>query len=502
MKNETTSASARSSRRSAGLQSALNLVLVIFILAGLNYIGFKYYSHKDLSSSQFYSLSPKTAEVLNKLDAPVHITTIFVNKQRVQYWEQTLDLLKEYQRVGGKKVTLDKVDPVYDMARAKALQDRLHFSGADNLIIFEYKDRSRFVKQDDLLELNPMTQQVGGYKGEQLFTSAIIGLVEGKPSKIYFTAGHGEHSINDSTTATGFGVTAQTLKGENMEIADLNLATRGGVPPDASAVVIAGPTVAFGPTEAEELDKYVAANGKLLILLDPYAPLGLDDLLKKYGLGFSNDMVLYRGMTSTGVQATVPLALIYQGGFAPHPITAKFPEAGYYLQILDARSVTMQIDKSQPAPKVQPLLQTGPDSWGWVHNGALTTADLMTVKDRAFNRAMDIAGPMTISALYDGGTVTDPTTKAAGTGPRLVIVGSAHFLENDSAEAVGTNFFGNALDWMVKKDAVLNIDPKKPMEYGVSLSPMQLRTVTWTAMIFIPGLALALGIFTWFSRRK
>jgi hypothetical protein len=31
---------------------------------------------------------------------------------------------------------------------------------------------------------------------------------------------------------------------------------------------------------------------------------------------------------------------------------------------------------------------------------------------------------------------------------------------------------------------------------------MSERTVTWTALIFVPGLALALGLFTWFSRRK
>ena len=55
MKNESTSA--RASRRSAGRQSALNLVLVIFLLLAANYIGFKYYSHADLSVSQFYTLS-------------------------------------------------------------------------------------------------------------------------------------------------------------------------------------------------------------------------------------------------------------------------------------------------------------------------------------------------------------------------------------------------------------------------------------------------------------
>jgi ABC-type uncharacterized transport system involved in gliding motility auxiliary subunit len=500
MKNETTSA--RTSRRSAGLQSAVNLALVIFILLVVNYLGFKYYAHRDLSASQFYTLSPKTVEVLRKLDAPVHITTILINKERAQYWDQTQNLLEEYQRVGGKNITVEKVDPVYDRARAVALQNRLHFSGTDNLIIFEYKDRSRFVKQDDLVDLNPMTQQVGGYKGEQLFTSAIVGMVEGKPSKVYFTAGHGEHSISDSNTATGYGLLGGSLKGENMEVADLNLAARGDVPADADAVVVAGPSVAFSAPEAQALDKYVAANGKLFVLLDPYSPLGLEGLLKKYDLGFDDDMVLYRLMTSTGTQATLPLALISQNGFSSHPITAKFPEAGYYLQIADARSVNLQVDKSQPVPKVQSLLQTGPDAWGWVDKTPLTSADLMTIKDRSYDRTTDIAGPLTIAALYDGGTVTDPVTKAPVSATRIVIVGSAHFLENDTAEAVGTNFFTNALDWLVKKDAVLDINPKRPMEYGVSLSPMQARTVTWTSLIFIPGLALALGIFTWFSRRK
>jgi ABC-type uncharacterized transport system involved in gliding motility auxiliary subunit len=500
MKNEPTSA--RASRRSAGFQSAVNLVLVIFILLMVNYLGFKWYSHVDLSSSQFYTLSAKTREVLKKLDAPVHITTILINKERAQYWDETENLLKEYQRVGGKNITVEKVDPVYDRARAIALQTQLHFAGTDNLVIFQYKDGSRFIKQDDLIDTNPMTQQVGGYKGEQQFTSAIEGLVEGRPSKIYFTAGHGEHAINDSNTATGYGLIAQSLKGENIEIADLNLAARATVPNDADAVVVAGPSVAFSPTEAQALDKYVAANGKLLVLLDPYSPLGLDDVLKKYGLGFDNDMVLYRGMTSTGAQTTVPLALIFQTGFAQHPITEKFPAAGYYLQMLDARSVNMQVDKSQPVPKVQWLLQTGADTWGWVNKNTLTEADMASITSRTFDKTTDIPGPLTVSAVYDGGTVTDPTSKAPVNGTRIVLVGSAHFLENDAAESVGTNFFTNALDWLVKKNAVLSIEPKRPQEYGVSLSPMSQRTVTWTSLIFIPGLALAAGLFTWFSRRK
>ena len=123
-------------------------------------------------------------------------------------------------------------------------------------------------------------------------------------------------------------------------------------------------------------------------------------------------------------------------------------------------------------------------------------------KIRAFDKTTDIPGPVTIAAEYDGGQITDPNSKATVTATRIVVVGSSRFVQNDTAEAVGINFFTNCIDWLVKKDAVLNISPKKPQEYGITLSPMQGRTVMWTALFFIPGAALAMGIFTWFSRRK
>jgi ABC-type uncharacterized transport system involved in gliding motility auxiliary subunit len=295
-------------------------------------------------------------------------------------------------------------------------------------------------------------------------------------------------------------VVGDSLKNENVEADELNLGEKGDVPTDADAVVIAGPTIAFSPLEVDALDHYLASNGKLLILLDPYVVSGLDKLLSEYGLKFEDDLVLYRAVTASGEQMTLPLAAIYQGGFSSHPITAKFAQANLQLLIQDARSVTLLPDPSgQADPKVQFLLQTDENAWGWTNKEGTVPVD---PKQLTFNKTTDIAGPMTIAAAYDGGEMTDPNTKATVTATRIVAVGCSKFIENDNAEAVGANFFTNSLDWLVKKNAVLDISPKKPQEYGVSLSPMQLRTVVWCALFFIPGAALALGIFTWFSRRK
>ncbi len=495
-----TSSSARSARRSAGLQSVLNLVLVFCILVMVNYLGFKYYAHKDLSASQFYTLSPKTKEVLKKLEAPLHIYT-FLDPKNPAQMEQISTLLKEYQRVGGKNVEVEKIDAAYDYTRATELQKKLHFNGNDYLVIFEYKDQSpHFVKLDELYDLNPMTQQIGAFKGEQLFTSTIQSMEEGKSSKVYFTEGHGEHRLQDSTSLTGYGLIATSLKNENVTAIDLNLAQKGEVPADADAVVIAGPSISFSPIEVETLDKYLANNGKLFVLVDPYVVTGLDDLLKKYGMQYENDLVMFRALTTTGAQLTFPIARIYDVGFSSQPITAKFAQANVQLLIQNARSITILPGADKDNPKTQFLLQTDADSWGYINKSPTNPVDAQQL---TYNKVTDIPGPVTIAAQYDGGSMTDPTTKATVTATRVVAVGSSKFIENDNYDgATAANFFTNCIDWLVKKNAVLEISPKKPQEYGVSMNPISFRTLVWCALFFIPGTALLLGILTWLSRRK
>jgi ABC-type uncharacterized transport system involved in gliding motility auxiliary subunit len=496
----TDSPSARTSRRSAGWHSITKLILAALILVMINYVGFKHYTHKDLSESQFYTLSDETKAVLKKLDSPINAYT-FLDERNAGQAEEITNLLKEYQTAAGKNMIVEKIDPAYDITRAAELQKQLHFDGNDHLVIFTYKDRApRFVKQEDLFDINPMTGQAGAFKGEQQMTAAIIGLVEGKPSKVYFTEGHGEHSVEDSTSAQGYGVVAAMLKNENVEVQNLNIAQKGEIPADADAVVIAGPAITFSPIEAQALDAYLARNGKLLVLLDPYVILGLDDMLKKYGLKYEDDLVLYRGSTTTGAQMTLPLAAIYQGGFSAQAITSKFAQASLQLLIYDTRSITLPpSDPTQPPSKTQFLLQTDADSWGWINKAGTPPAD---PKQLTFNKTTDIAGPVIVAAAYDGGPTTDPVTKATMFATRIVAVGSSKFLENDTADSVGGNFFTNSLDWLVKKDAVLDIAPKKPQQYGISLNPISYRTVVWCAAFFIPGAALLLGVFTWFSRRK
>ena len=488
---------ARSTRRSAGLQSILNLLLIAAIIAMINYVGYRHYYHKDFSASQYYTLAPKTQAVLKKLDTPVTIYT-YITEGTPQS-QQIHNLLQEYQETAGKNLIIEKIDPEYNYDRASALQKELHFDGSDHVIIVSKKDRPpRFVKQEDLFDVNPMTGQIGGFKGEQALTGALLAVIEGKASRIYFTEGHGEHSAQDMQTPRGYGSISALLKTENVEYANLNIAQKGEVPDDADAVVIAGPQIALSQIEVDALAKYLDNNGKLMVLLDPYVVLGIDPLLTRFGLKYEDDIVLTRGMTTAGTVMTVPQVIISQGGFSPHPITKQLAQSGLNLIIYDARSISLPPDPG-PQSKIQFLLQSDPGSWGWFRKGTVAGPD---VQQLTYNKVTDIAGPVTIAAAFDGGMTTDPTTKATKYATRIVAVGASKFIENDKIETVGANVFINAVDWLVKKDAVLDIAAKKPQDYGITLNPISYRTLVWTAGLVIPGVALVLGIMTWLSRRK
>ena len=119
MKSDTPSA--RSSRRSAGIHSIVKLILAAFIVVMINFVGFKHYTHKDLSASQFYTLSPKTVDILKKLDSPVTVYT-FLDEHNPGQLDQITNLLKEYQYAAGKNMIVEKIDPAYDITRAAELQ--------------------------------------------------------------------------------------------------------------------------------------------------------------------------------------------------------------------------------------------------------------------------------------------------------------------------------------------------------------------------------------------
>jgi hypothetical protein len=59
-----------------------------------------------------------------------------------------------------------------------------------------------------------------------------------------------------------------------------------------------------------------------------------------------------------------------------------------------------------------------------------------------------------------------------------------------------------ALDWLIQRDSLLGIPPKKTEQVHLALAKSELRSVYLLALLFLPGLGVLLGVWIYFQRRR
>jgi hypothetical protein len=119
--------------------------------------------------------------------------------------------------------------------------------------------------------------------------------------KVYLTVGHGELNDPDSVAPDLKGKMPERrvsvfrrrftdLQYEIKELGAIDLA-QGGVPTDASIVVVLAPTQALQPAELEALGAYLDRGGRLLMALDPRGQASFGPLEGKLGVGLERGFV-------------------------------------------------------------------------------------------------------------------------------------------------------------------------------------------------------------------
>ncbi|HEY8967412.1 MAG TPA: GldG family protein [Candidatus Methylacidiphilales bacterium] len=485
--------SAKSLRLQLGWNSVLTIVLALAVCIGANYLGYRFYKRHDYSKGATNTLSGKTLQVLSGLQEPVTITTSLLTSEMGGQIEA---LLREYKYRGNGKVKLEFVNPAVNLSRAEELKAKYSLDPAqENVVVFEYKDRHKVVSESELADYapgNPYTGQPGqmtAFKGEAVFTAAILSLVEGKSAKVYFLLGHGERDLADVSNLGGIGGLDVYLKRDNLVTAPLNLADKGSVPDDADALVIPGPRVSLSPAEVQAVTAYLDAKGKVILLQDPKIVSGLEPVAQRYGMVIQDDRV-QAVMKMGGASLLVRTAVA--NDYAAHPAVNAIK--GLNLKMDNARSIALAPAKdasTATASKVTALVRTSAAYWGE------TSPDDSKPQ---FDEGVDIKGPLTLAMVYDGGDVPGDGVKLAGT--RFAIIGSSAFLTNEKLDGTGLDFFQGLLDWMLKKDLAIGIAPKAAQDFGLNVSPLQKSTIISLALFLAPGLAVLGGLGVWFARRR
>jgi ABC-type uncharacterized transport system involved in gliding motility auxiliary subunit len=488
------------------------LVAALFLL--VNYFGWKYHQRFDWTESEIYSLSEKSENVLEAIANDVDVV-VYMEPGDPLY-QPVRELLARYE-AASPRVTVREVDPSRNLAEAQALVDRYAIDSV-NVILFESGENRRLVDSADLAEYDYSGLQFGqgprmtGFKGEQSFTSALVELSGGESPKVLFTTGHGELQLSDFSPA-GLSGLEELLERDSFEVESWASLGQATVPEDTQLVVIAGPTANLLEPELETLASFMADGGRLLVLIDPtlaaaggLVDTGLGAFLSRFGVVLGDDIV---------VDPANPLPFfgadtIYVNSYGSHVITRSLGQTELPTILSLARSVSVESDLE--GFETAELLMTTAEGWGETD---LANLERVQLDDE------DLAGPVSlgvaVSAPAPAGQATsgsaesvDPGSETGGEdeapatlGERLVVIGDATFATNGQLQNVGNlTLISNALNWLVERESLVGIAAKTPESVSLSLSAGQMRRIFWLAVLGLPALVVALGIFVYRRRRS
>lgn len=467
------------------------VLLVAALLAIVNYFGWKYHKRFDWTSSSLYTLSEKSKNVLEGLKRDIEFVVFLPPNDEL--YQPVQEILSQYD-AASQRVAVRYVDPQRNRIEAERLIQQYQIQGY-GVVVASGNDR-RVIQSADLAEMDFSGMQLGqaptlsGFKGEQLFTGAILQLGEGRKPKVIFTTGHGERSL-DNQGAEGLTGIQEILGADNFDVEEWAALGQSTIPPGTDLVVVAGPKSPFLRPELDALAAYLNGGGRVLAMLDPVlgqaegtglTPTGFESWLNQFGIRLGTDIVVDPPRTIPGFTA----ATLFSNEYGDHPVTNALSQSGLPVLVSVARSVRQA--EGGAAAGTAELLRTSGDGWGETNLAALAEVE---------RGPEDIAGPLSLGVAVEA-------EKGQGRKMRLVVFGDSDFATNQLVQANSPNgiLLSNALNWLVAREALLAIPPRKTEQVRLNLTREQSWTVYGVALLLLPSLAIVGGLLVWARRRR
>jgi hypothetical protein len=484
------------SRRWIRFNVALQIGLAAAALVAANIVSFDLWTRADFSRNQKFSLAEQTKRVFRELQSPVTITVFFspsTTSPVAAIFPDVKNLLDEFVFSGRRLVRVETIDPVRDLARANELQSKHPFHADENVLILEYEGRTTVLPVAGMADFDLGALEYGGsprvlaFKGEQVLTSALMGLINPVTRRVYFLQGHGEPAVGDTSKISGF---LDYIRRQNVTVHPLNLASLDVVPPDASAVFVVSPVVDLQSREIEILRAYWEAEGRMMVLLDPAAQTPrLDAFLASAGLRPRGDRVLrtVRLGFATGILREVTAEF-----YPRSPVTRRL--AGLTL-FLPGQTQSLALEPPPDDPlALRPLLQPAEEFWGEKDH---VTDPSTGVR---YDEGRDTGQPLYVAASSERGGIADDRVTVASA--KLVVAGNASFALDAALSAPGLDFLVSATHWLLERGELAGVAPKLRQYFNLNLDEQQTGLLSALALLVMPGAAALLAAVIWLQRRS
>jgi ABC-type uncharacterized transport system involved in gliding motility auxiliary subunit len=325
-------------------------------------------------------------------------------------------------------------------------------------------------------------------------TQAIARLLLSNTIKVYFDIGQGELDPLDTTQQGLSGIHAgmqeSGLITESLSISSL-AATGGSIPEDASAIIMARPTIDLDAAQIAVLDHYLQRGGSLFLMAD--ALFNQNAFLSEGG---AFNTYLWENYGIRGQQAVIvdfganlrtPLDIIGAAVFTQTDIAARLDPESAPTLFRTARAVEVKTDN--PPVNNGIVILSSEDSYGETNLRAL--AETNTYE---WNPAEDIPGPLPVAVwAWD-----------RNSGARILLVGDSDFVTNGFVtSAIGNAIlFTDGVAWMTGLSEQVSFAPQG-FSTGLPLifiTTQQLDLIALVTVILMPGFMIVLGLVVWTRR--
>jgi ABC-type uncharacterized transport system involved in gliding motility auxiliary subunit len=457
----------------------ISIVLVIVVVAGLNYLGQKQSKRFDLTAGGQYTLAPQTTRILDNLTENVDIKAFFPGGDHGPLRE----LLIEYRTISN-NIRYEFIDPDRQPEIARRYDVAVYGTYTNPLTGSSVKFGTVIISFGDRIE--KIEKRADEIREEDL-TNALIKLGRTETKRVYFVQGHGEKDPLN-IEQSGYSLALDALESQGYEVGTVNLAREGAVPDDAAVLVMAGPTTEPFPAEMGFINDFLTGEaGGLLLMIDPTPSPSLQGFLENWGIRPDNNLVLDVSGAGRlmGAGPSIPLVADYEN----HPITDRFNAMTFF-------PLTRSIQPAEAIPEevtVEILLHSNPNSWG--------ETDLDTT-EFIFDPETDLPGPLPL-AVAASREIESGSEESAPAKGRMVVVGTSNFAINGYFQHQGNgNLFLNMISWLAQDDDLISIRPRPVEDRRILLTQDQLVRVRNLTVFLLPGIPLVIGIVVFIYRRR
>lgn len=466
------------SRTKIRLHLAAQLLLATWILWVGNAYAFRHSWRLDLTRDQRHAIAPETREFLKALPQRVDVVIPYsfgpsgLDRVQSRVLARAVRTFEEFELVNPYCRIVEHIHIGRQPLRWQTLREERGLDRPNQVYLFS-GDRREVVTLDDMAEIaesrdGPVLLRE---RVPEALAAALERVVEGRPERIVFTAGHGETSVRDTRNDLGISEFVRDLRGRGHELDTVDLSTGATIPEDtAMLVVLAGRAggerfTPFGTDARAEVERHLERGGALLAMLPFDGESGLESLLGARGI------VPLPGLVNSPVRtAGDGMGVVQTDRFdEDHPITARLR---YGADVVELNS-TIALEVSGGAT---PLVLSGPDTW----------------RDLALDGVRggeEPPGPFAVAAASED----------AG---RMVAFGSWTPVLDVFYRGQTRRLVLNACDWLGGREGPTAGAGRADTGERVVVTAGVRSAFFWTGIVSLPASVLVIGILVWWLRRR